>query len=1408
MHVSNSAKAAVKVKPQNLTNNEWLRKQHIINGHCGATRLIKIVLAMTAARKLSPEDWKQFLREGCGACDSFKLRMPSVGPSLKDATPLAPCKKWIFDQLKLRVPSFKHGFLYLNRFISPGNDDHPDITMSFGMTGHEAEDVIKTIEQQRARIRPFHGEVLIMKADSHPAHKSLHVENYFASASPQSMDKQIAPPRFHQGVSKVEVSFSKDVPSSMALLRGAPDLGESHFHMAFRYTEIGSLYTTFGKNGKSAAQVLFNLDHAPPNPISHAFGSAGKRVVHPEIRESKFDEKDAPCVYMGPPLDSTEYVTHCSVYNGMDYADELTASLTIDERAVLQRTMRNHPCHQPFGHNTQATALADADAKPGEYDLATDEALPHVSWPVWTALDAPPEVPFSVGLGSGEERPGDIASWCNQLSDAGHQHIRVDLKVGGYEHDLRRADIRESLQELASHANCAFVHSAVECGPWSPLRFAPGKPDPIFTTQFPDGIIDPDTHAVHEDAVRALDLLKAFGDVMSNAIDKGAEAIFELQVEYNKDSPHAGTAEVRNHSTSKSTTYMKNMIAKHKLVSIFTDQCMSDATTRKPTELLCTPKIAAQVRSVLGTLRCTPGHADHTEHSDTLKGKDADGNFNSKKAGRYTSLFAMRTALCCIVATDLGPTESKPRDVADLYPVGMRVEVLWPVDRVYYRGTVVKSWIATYKAKGIKLKTRRVQVEYDMDGRVMPHDLHNSELRESEEALQTAAEIADIKLLGALLKSDPSGVWLVNTLTDITTGDIEHELMLYVLTAPDHDPITSVDTRDAWAWHCPRNEREYLRSPQRALWRTARELKMDEYEALNMFEDVYLKDIQNEVKYRFTWAGNIKNDGTAQRKFEKLNPRLCIVGTGMDREVYPSRAETLKMMSFKGILALKAAYYDYLCPFSFDLGNAFQSTRTDFDKSTGEPLNMPPLYTYGVPGFEKKGPNGEPMGKKVNVGMQGRIDAAKLTNDNFYKLVKKCSFTRMLSDPQCYLYFNHPLANTDASLIDILNAIVALKPTDDSPPGHAPIGFAVCGLHVDDGFGDACDVAQSLDHATNRVVQYLTVGLMAEYVVKLGGWKKQLGFLLTCHDDLKMVEMSAPGQLADLCDKLLTGVSIYQPKHILMQDAFDLPAGEVPAPDDPGYAAYMEMRALVGYAIGAGIYLENCCPKLTTLINVMSQHTHRPSYEVLKHLRHGIMHMKAYPEWAWFGGNSVGLEQAAELADITVGATPMHYHHYSDAGLGSGTISYTGGQGMLAAGPWVTTMLRQHLASPYSHSAEVTAAGTNLNTTCAGNDWLQELHIRLGKPTPFYLDSQSTVFVAKGAAAVKKTVWLTRRAAVLQEGVQHDEILPIHVSEKHMLADPFTKYLKQSVWYGHMRRIHNLPPRAQMLKVSPEDTLR
>ena len=55
--------------------------------------------------------------------------------------------------------------------------------------------------------------------------------------------------------------------------------------------------------------------------------------------------------------------------------------------------------------------------------------------------------------------------------------------------------------------------------------------------------------------------------------------------------------------------------------------------------------------------------------------------------------------------------------------------------------------------------------------------------------------------------------------------------------------------------------------------------------------------------------------------------------------------------------------------------------------------------------------------------------------------------------------------------------------------------------------------------------------------------------------------------------------------------------------------------------------------------------------------------------------------------------------------------------------------------------------------------------IRLGKPTPFYLDSMSTVFVAQNEAAAKKSAWILRRIAVLHEGVELDEIHPMHVNE-------------------------------------------
>ena len=74
---------------------------------------------------------------------------------------------------------------------------------------------------------------------------------------------------------------------------------------------------------------------------------------------------------------------------------------------------------------------------------------------------------------------------------------------------------------------------------------------------------------------------------------------------------------------------------------------------------------------------------------------------------------------------------------------------------------------------------------------------------------------------------------------------------------------------------------------------------------------------------------------------------------------------------------------------------------------------------------------------------------------------------------------------------------------------------------------------------------------------------------------------------------------------------------------------------------------------------------------------------------------------------------------------------------------------------------------------------------------PFYLDSMTTVFVAKSDTAIKKSVWLIRRAAVLEDGVSDGEIEPLHIPESDMAADPFTKYLPRDVWLRHMRFVTN-----------------
>ena len=237
------------------------------------------------------------------------------------------------------------------------------------------------------------------------------------------------------------------------------------------------------------------------------------------------------------------------------------------------------------------------------------------------------------------------------------------------------------------------------------------------------------------------------------------------------------------------------------------------------------------------------------------------------------------------------------------------------------------------------------------------------------------------------------------------------------------------------------------------------------------------------------------------------------------------------------------------------------------------------------------------------------------------------------------------------------------------------------------------------------------------------------------------------------------------------------------------------LRAMVGVLIWASnVYVVAQMPVNELCSNMAWPNVVDPDRNTLKCVRFVVMHLLAHLDTAGsnYGGHGTfGLERGADV-DISnpyKGKRMMFFHYFADANLT--TRSRTGGVGMMAGGPLLAISQRQHLAAPDSHTAEVVGAGTNLNLIIPVNGTLQELGIRQGAPTPFYLDSATTVFVASSDTSIKKSVWLIRRAATLQDGVRLQEIEPLYLTERDMLADPFTKYLAAGVWARHVHYLQN-----------------
>ena len=1377
-----------------------LRRQHIIDGHVGLDRTLRNLEASGQLNKVTKQDIETFKSEGCGVCESTKMRRNMLSLPPVDSTPPPPGKKWVCDALELRVPDAGKGFRYIYRCVDKGSA----LKVMYGLLAHTASDVEEAINKLRAKVKPKHGDIFVLKLDSHPAQKSKQLGSYLASGQP--VHGVFAPGGVHEGVGEAEVTFMHDVPAAMALLTAAPDLGEGHVFSAMLTVQLGSNHSISGNHSPpSTAWMRFSGEEKRVQPLVHVYGSACKVLVHPEKRESKYDLHALPSVYTGPAHHS-DSPSHCSVWDGRIYKDVEYGLLAIDESVVISRTLRTHPSHQPFNQQQITTAHAVGDMLDLSSDDRTETVPPRFKGQPWIPGEPDPFLPFIIGVCGGHGREGDVMTWVHHHSNGKLLYINVDIRYGGLGNDITDAQVREALIALAGVELCTGVFSQTDCSAWSALKFNQPGPPPLFDTDHPDGITKDESLPTETEL--ALDLVALNVRLARTVMKHGGFYLLERPAK--QSSGYFANKELPKHSTITDTSAMQELIAEHSLVDVHFEQCMHGALSRKPTSLLCSSSVVQPIRKAIGTKLC-----NHDGHEGDTVGFDASGKSKSKSTQAYPPVLCGRLASAMVEAHNVSVGDlthaSGPPATTDLWPVDSRVEVYWFLDQTWYAGTVIGSRVKRELVAGVSTPVREIWVRYDADHKQLWHALHNNQVRaESEPTGGPSIELQMLidgraSLLSSLGADAPSTyehwhgeAFLSRGLNfDISDWEEVDPVVMHVVTQTEVLTLAiDPDVSRAHTWHEPRNEREYLRSPQHALWRTAKELKMDKYMALNLWELVPESSVDKSkyTIYDTLWAHKIKFD--SNRKLDRLNPRWCVKGTGMDRDLYKSYSEMMRMSTFQMIIGVGGMYYILLCRFTLDVNDAFQATRTD---KPGE-APQPPLYCRQAPGFEERGdgttyPKGTRLVCKVNAGLQGRIDATRLFDERIVRLFRSVGFVPSLWDKKLFTYENLPKSDHDLTLTEKLELASTLP---DSGPQQPPVGWATFGQHVDDGIGVATGLS---DPKTNRIVQYLLGGIQVEYACKYTGWKQCVGFELICNDSEQTVTLTASNLLASTAEKALAGMPTHAPKHVMSETIFGLKNIDPPAVDDPARTEIQTKQSLCRSILGASIYLGHAYPQMMTPTNIMCGSMHSPDPdEMLKHIRHMFMHMLAAPHGKRFGGKHLtkGLEQPKDLVHpFTAGLKAGYFHYASDGSLQMKSI--TGGVGMLAGAAIIAIMSRQHLASPCAHSMEVVAAGTNLHIIIPINGILQEWGVRCGDPTPFYLDSVTTTFVIASDAAAKRSVWTLRRVRCLQDGARLGEIEPIHIEESDMIADPFTKYLPYAPWARHRHyylNLHGDPPNA------------
>ena len=773
-------------------------------------------------------------------------------------------------------------------------------------------------------------------------------------------------------------------------------------------------------------------------------------------------------------------------------------------------------------------------------------------------------------------------------------------------------------------------------------------------------------------------------------------------------------------------------------------------------------------------------------------------------------------------------------------PVGTKVDVKWADSYQDQFVGVVKAYYLWRGEKGkSRFPRARVLLQYEVDGKKVWHDLETTDVASHQEteaesqvattepvfesaieggekvlmlpegpseselqaAMEQDAELAlvmqelmacrselvaslmECKRLGAEAMADmvsstlPEGAYdLELPIMDIESGELLQVLSTVVSNGND---AVLIAPNEADRWHLPRNEREYLQSPHRNYWRTGKEIKMEKYRSVPSWEVVSIKTVPKGTRiFRMQWVHAMREVAHQNATMLKFNPRLCVVGTGMDPTEFPSYSDVARDLTLNIITCVYVAHMESFEAYQADDDDAFQNTITD--GSDGDTVTKT-LYSYQAPGFEEKSKTGETLVYKHRTAFQGRIDSPRLYGNKVKPHLRKAGWHAFLYDPEAFVYHEGPTKGTAASIPEILDAI---KKAEPSPPGHAPVGYGLMIRHVDD----------KVTIVTSRaIMDFLVHTIAVSFVCKYTGWRKVLGWDVVVNKQERTVCFEAPTVLEAAKVKFLQSTTYANNRHVMMPSIMQLEAGEVPPVGHPERDSYLIMQRDTGSLQGLAIWLAKRYPQILFVTRKCGQHAANPSWGVWRALVHMLMHLLSHPYATHFGGKACrSLELSAPIKQpYSTEDREWGLYYMADASVGDPS-SMTSVVGMLAGTSIDNICQRQHCKSGESATSEIVAGGTAMHRIIMARGIIQEAGYPQEFSTVCYFDSSATIFAANDDTSSKRSMWLRRRVAILREGVDMGEMQTYKIPEADNAADMHTKYLTFSAWKRHHWFINNL----------------